>query len=376
MLLGEVHDHPGQHALRLQAFEALLARGARPALLLEPFDRQHQPALDARRAAPPPPDADALIAIAGTGGWEWRFYRPFVELALRHDLPIVAVNVGRAEAQRVMREGLAAHGFDADVPPALLDAHAALIGTSHCDQLDTATARRMALAQIARDQSMARALEAHADRGAVLLAGNVHVRTDIGAPVWLDAATRAQRIDRLRRGRRRQRGLRPPHRHRPAPPPRPLRAAHAGALSTPPAASISQFAVRSSRASSPWRPTSCSPSGMPSAPRSSGSPTAGNPAKLASVHITGSPVLASPSGAVPSADGVAQASSPWTSNQRSKPARSACAASVPRRQRTAPTCSPRSIWPCNGVDRRAAPSRHSDSNEPAISASITTRWCS
>ncbi len=192
VLLGEVHDHPGQHALRLQAFEALLARGARPALLLEPFDRQHQPALDARRAAPPPPDADALIAIAGTGGWEWRFYRPFVELALRHDLPIVAVNVGRAEAQRVMREGLAAHGFDAAVPPALLDAHAALIGTSHCDQLDDATARRMALAQIARDQSMARALEAHADRGAVLLAGNVHVRTDIGAPVWLDAATRAR----------------------------------------------------------------------------------------------------------------------------------------------------------------------------------------
>lgn len=111
---------------------------------------------------------------------------------MRHDLPIVAVNVGRAEAQRVMREGLAAHGFDAAVPPVLLDAHAALIGTSHCDQLDDATARRMALAQIARDQSMARALQAHADRGAVLLAGNVHVRTDIGAPVWLDAATRAR----------------------------------------------------------------------------------------------------------------------------------------------------------------------------------------
>jgi uncharacterized iron-regulated protein len=193
VLLGEVHDHPVQHALRLQAFESLLARGARPALLLEPFERQHQAALDARRAEPPRPDADALIAIAGGGGgWDWRFYRPFVALALRHDLPIVAVNVGRAEAQSVMREGLAAHGFDAAVPPALLDAHAALIGASHCDQLDIATARRMALAQIARDQSMAHALQAHADRGAVLLAGNVHVRTDIGAPVWLDAANRAR----------------------------------------------------------------------------------------------------------------------------------------------------------------------------------------
>jgi uncharacterized iron-regulated protein len=39
---------------------------------------------------------------------------------------------------------------------------------------------------------MARAVAAHADRGAVLLAGNGHVRTDIGVPRWLDAATRAR----------------------------------------------------------------------------------------------------------------------------------------------------------------------------------------
>lgn len=192
VLLGEVHDNEAQHALRLAAFDELLARGARPALLLEAFDREHQAALDARRAASPPPDAGALITIAGGAGWDWRFYRPFVERALRHALPIVAVNVGRAEAQRVMRDGLAAHGFDPGVPPALLDAQAALIERSHCGQIDAATARRMALAQVARDQSMARALEAQAARGALLLAGNVHVRTDIGVPVWLDAGMRAR----------------------------------------------------------------------------------------------------------------------------------------------------------------------------------------
>ena len=37
---------------------------------------------------------------------------------------------------------------------------------------------------------MARALEAHAAHGAVLLAGNGHVRRDIGVPRWLNAATR------------------------------------------------------------------------------------------------------------------------------------------------------------------------------------------
>lgn len=45
----------------------------------------------------------------------------------------------------------------------------------------------MAAAQIARDQFMARLIERHADRGVVLLAGNGHVRRDIGVPRWLPA---------------------------------------------------------------------------------------------------------------------------------------------------------------------------------------------
>lgn len=195
VLLGEVHDNAAQHALRLRAFEAVLARGTRPALVMEQFDRQRQPAIDARRRAAPPPDADAIIAAGAGGagaGWQWSFYRPFVALALAHDLPIVAANVGRDEARAVMRDGLAAHGFDADVPDALLQAQAQAIEASHCGRVGGDLARRMALAQVARDQAMARALQAHASRGAVLLAGNGHVRTDIGAPRWLDAATRAR----------------------------------------------------------------------------------------------------------------------------------------------------------------------------------------
>ncbi len=193
VLLGEVHDNAAQHALRLQAFETMLARGARPALVMEQFDREHQAAIDARRSASPPPDADALIAAGqGAAGWHWPFYRPFVAQALAHDLPIVAANVGRAEARRVMADGLAAHGFDADVPADLLAAQAAAIEASHCGMVGAEQAARMALAQVARDQAMARALQAHADRGAVLLAGNGHVRTDIGVPRWLDGTTRAR----------------------------------------------------------------------------------------------------------------------------------------------------------------------------------------
>ena len=154
VLLGEVHDNAVQHALRLQAFETLLAGGARPALVMEQFDRERQPVIDALREKSPPPDADALISAAGGAGWEWRHYRPFVALALQHGLPIVAANVSREEARRVMAAGLQASGFDADVAPDVLLALAADIEDSHCGLIDGATARRMALAQVARATAM------------------------------------------------------------------------------------------------------------------------------------------------------------------------------------------------------------------------------
>ena len=194
VLLGEVHDHPGQHALRLQAFEAALARGARPALALEQFDRDRQGAIDALRAREPAPDPQALISAVGGSGWDWDFYRPFIALALQHGLPIVAANVPRDEARRVMREGLAAAGFEARVPADVLAAHTRSIETSHCGALPPGLAPQMALAQVARDQFMARVLQEQAARGVVLLAGNGHVRTDVGVPRWLDPATRARSV--------------------------------------------------------------------------------------------------------------------------------------------------------------------------------------
>lgn len=204
-LLGEVHDNAVGHALRLRAFDALLAQGARPALVMEQFDLGDQAALDVALRRSQPPTAPELVAAVqaarpgATAGappsatWHWPFYEPFIERALRHGLPIVAANVGRDEARRVMREGLAARGFEA-APEDILAGLAAAIEASHCGHVDASLSRRMALAQVARDQQMARAVSVHAARGAVLLAGNGHVRNDLGVPRWLDAATRRRTL--------------------------------------------------------------------------------------------------------------------------------------------------------------------------------------
>jgi uncharacterized iron-regulated protein len=201
LLLGEVHDNRAGHALRLQALQRLVAQGRRPVLLMEAFDRERQAEIDRLlQAAPgmPPGDAewdagvDALVKLGGSagGGWDWDLYRPVLRLALQHRLPIVAANVSRAEARRVVQQGLGPAGFPSEVPADITRAQAEAIEQSHCGAVDAAMANRLAQAQVARDQFMARQLAAAGERGVVLLAGNGHVRRDIGVPRWLDAGLR------------------------------------------------------------------------------------------------------------------------------------------------------------------------------------------
>lgn len=203
LLLGEVHDNATLHTLRLQALTRLVMGGARPALLMEQFDRERQAEIDrvAQRATGmPPADAeldatvDALVTLGSTagGGWPWPLYRPVLKLALQHQLPIVAANVSRAEARRIIQFGLGPTGYQPEVPADINRAQASEIEASHCGQVDAGMAARLADAQIARDQFMARQVQAFADRGAVLMAGNGHVRTDIGVPRWLSPELRAR----------------------------------------------------------------------------------------------------------------------------------------------------------------------------------------
>lgn len=195
VLLGEVHDNAGQHALRARALRALLASGARPALLMEQFDRERQADID-RVMAQPGATADDVIRAAGAQGtgWAWPLYRPFVALALEFRLPLIAANVSRADVRRVAQEGLAATGFDASVPARITSYQTHTILASHCGMLNEAQAGRMATAQVARDQFMARLLNEYSARGAVLLAGNGHVRNDVGVPAWLPAAVRQRSV--------------------------------------------------------------------------------------------------------------------------------------------------------------------------------------
>jgi len=199
VLLGEVHDSAETHRLRLELLQRVFAGGWRPAIVMEQFDRERQADIDrARRERPA--DAQHVIDLAGTparpgGGWNWTFYRPFVALALAHDVPLIAGNLSNADAAKVVRGGFAAVfadpvavalKLDRPAPADLQAAQEREIDAGHCGALPRELWPRMARAQFARDAVMADLLDRQARHGGVvLLAGNGHVRRDLGVPRWL-----------------------------------------------------------------------------------------------------------------------------------------------------------------------------------------------
>jgi uncharacterized iron-regulated protein len=199
VMLGEVHDNAQQHRLRLEVLRRAFAAGWRPAIAMEQFDRERQADIErARRQRPT--DAQHVIDLAAPasarpgGGWNWDFYRPFVELALQYDVPLIAANLSNADTSKIARGGHAAVfdrasivmlGLDRPIAEDWQSAQEREIDSGHCGALPPAAWPRLARAQFARDAVMAQALRQHAKGGVVLLAGNGHVRRDIGVPRWL-----------------------------------------------------------------------------------------------------------------------------------------------------------------------------------------------
>lgn len=194
VLLGEVHDNSDQHRQRAQVLRQAFEGGWRPAIVMEQFDLDHQADIDrARRERPA--DAAYLIAQAGAAAnWQWNDYQAFVALALQYQVPLLAGNLPRSTANRLAREDYSAVlGVErvrawrlAEAPDAAWQtAQEREIDLGHCGALPQRLWPALARGQFARDAAMAYLLSLQASRGAVLLAGNGHVRRDLGVPRWL-----------------------------------------------------------------------------------------------------------------------------------------------------------------------------------------------
>ena len=199
LLLGEVHDNPVHHRLRAALLRDVLADGVPTWVVFEQMDRQHNPAI---AAAPPEVEAVVEAGRLDRKGWAWPLHRPLFEVALAGRATVIGGNLSRAEASQVVRGGIA------QIPPdlrrlltdagngaapalsrwtAALDAELARqIDEGHCGALPPKMMAPKALAQRARDAALASTMtQAPAGTRVVLIAGNGHVRRDVGVPHYL-----------------------------------------------------------------------------------------------------------------------------------------------------------------------------------------------
>ncbi len=205
ILLGETHDNVHHHRVQLGLMDALERSGRPPIVAMEQFDRERQADLDRARGARssvPVLDARAVATAAGFDfeGWSWALYGPIIERSLARGWPLVAINLSRREAARVVREGLGALtpgevmrlGLNDPLPADQLRAMRDDIETGHCGMLPPRWVEPMVDAQRARDAVMAERLlsilasaaqpgsSASAPVGVAIL-GRGHARLDRGA---------------------------------------------------------------------------------------------------------------------------------------------------------------------------------------------------
>ena len=198
LLLGEVHDNPQGQRERFEYLRRRVEGGWRPAIAMEQFDHENQALLT--QAQKGCNDPDCVIRVMASPGWDWSHYRPVIQLALTYELPLIAANLSRADASRVVRDGVAsafdagtvaAYRLGAPLPADIRSGQEKELVASHCNMLPDMMIGGMVDAQIARDIWMARIVRAQMPRDVVLLAGNGHVRKDIGVARWINSVAPA-----------------------------------------------------------------------------------------------------------------------------------------------------------------------------------------
>lgn len=196
VVTGESHNNPDHHRLQLRLLRAMFGNGRRVAVGLEIFTSDEQALLD-RYGALTQGEIGDLVDHLGWGRRRrplWEQYRPLVQFAGESGLPLVAMDLSRAEIAALRAEGLDAlpaamvGRFALDQP--LPDERAAILvrdlWQAHCGMLFTQNLDGQILAQRARDATMAtRLLDADVGAGALLLAGYGHARGDRGVPYLL-----------------------------------------------------------------------------------------------------------------------------------------------------------------------------------------------
>lgn len=186
LLLGEKHDNPDHHALQLRALDHVLQVGRVSTISFEMMSSEQQPLLqnlESQRES----SLDAINEYLqwDNDGWDWSYYGPILNSALQAGVAINAANISNEEMMQVYAAPTAAEIQDI-LAESAMEALEKDIDESHCGMLPESQFPAMVRVQQARDFAMASSLGfADEQQLKVLIAGNYHIRRDLGVPNYL-----------------------------------------------------------------------------------------------------------------------------------------------------------------------------------------------
>ena len=182
--LGEQHDAAEHQQIHQQVIEHLAVRGQLAALALEMAETGSSTA--ALKSNSTQLQVQAALGWSDKS-WPWSAYGPAVMAAVKAGVPVLGANLPTAQ----MRGAMADSTLDQQLPGPALKAQQQLIRVGHCGLLPENRIAPMTRIQIARDISMARAIEQAALPGktVILLAGSGHVNRELGVAQHLPPGT-------------------------------------------------------------------------------------------------------------------------------------------------------------------------------------------
>lgn len=186
LLLGEQHDAAEHQRLQRQTLAQLAAPEQLAALVLEMVERGHQTTGLPRDAS----ETQVRTALdwsaeRNAGAWPWATYGPLVMDAVRAGVPVLGGNLPRTQMRTVMAENALDTVLGADALREQQDQ----MREGHCNLLPPSQIAPMTRIQLARDRALAQTALAAQQPGktVLLVAGNQHVRRDLGVPRHLPA---------------------------------------------------------------------------------------------------------------------------------------------------------------------------------------------
>ncbi len=186
LLLGEKHDNPDHHALQLAVLDYVIEQQDVSSVSFEMMSSNQQPLLDSLNTQ----QLNSLDEINAhlnwdNDGWDWSYYEPFLSAALAAGIDISAANISQEKMMQVYAETTSEETANI-LNQQTMAALEKDIDESHCGLLPEAQFPAMVRVQQARDLAMAASFPVDVSPGMqILIAGNYHIRHDLGVPNYL-----------------------------------------------------------------------------------------------------------------------------------------------------------------------------------------------